>query len=244
MTRSAGASNPRVRDRIRTSTQVVKSAPRTLSRWRHGFKFDLQRRRAARERFHDPGPAAPACGDGRPIRPEPLEPPMRERQDGAAGLRRERDVDLGLPRPVWIPPRERSSRGTRLPLVRVSHRPVAGHPPRMSRRPRSTRRTSKIGMGHARQQGGCGGAGPGRRAPRDPPGRGRIRPAPPGRRHRLSAPTSSCRYRPSRAGWRASRRAGRRPPGCHCRTTPSGPRCSRLTEAEVLARMIRTRSLV
>ena len=72
----------------------------------HGFKFDLQRRRAARERFHDPGPAPPACGDGRPIRPEPLEPPMRERHDGAAGLRRERDVDLGLPRPAWIPPRE------------------------------------------------------------------------------------------------------------------------------------------
>ena len=69
----------------------------------HGFKVDLQAAGAVRKRFHDPGPAArPACGDGRPIRPEPLEPPMRERQDGAAGLRRERDVDLGLPRPDWI----------------------------------------------------------------------------------------------------------------------------------------------
>jgi hypothetical protein len=34
----AGASNPQVRNRIRASPQVAKSAPRTLSRWRHGFE--------------------------------------------------------------------------------------------------------------------------------------------------------------------------------------------------------------
>jgi hypothetical protein len=36
--RKAGASNPHVRDRIRPSLQVARSAPRTLSRWRHGFE--------------------------------------------------------------------------------------------------------------------------------------------------------------------------------------------------------------
>jgi hypothetical protein len=84
----------------------------------------------------------------------------------------------------------------------------------------------------------------GRRAPETPRERGWVRPGRPGRRHRLSTPTSSCRCQPSRAGWRASRRAGRPPPRCHCRTTPSGPRCSRLTGVEALARTIRTRSRV
>src|ERR687898_1629226 len=37
-TGTAGASNPQVRDRIPASSQVARSAPRTLSRWRHGFK--------------------------------------------------------------------------------------------------------------------------------------------------------------------------------------------------------------
>jgi hypothetical protein len=41
MTGTAGASNPQVRNRIRTSAQVAKSAPRTLSRWRHGFESPL-----------------------------------------------------------------------------------------------------------------------------------------------------------------------------------------------------------
>jgi len=36
MTGTAGASNPQIRNRA--SPQVAKSAPRTLSRWRHGFK--------------------------------------------------------------------------------------------------------------------------------------------------------------------------------------------------------------
>jgi hypothetical protein len=35
---TAGASNPQVRNQIRPSPQVAKSAPRTLSRWRHGFE--------------------------------------------------------------------------------------------------------------------------------------------------------------------------------------------------------------
>jgi hypothetical protein len=48
MTRRVGASNPQVRNRIRASLQVVKSAPRTLSRWRHGFKsrWDYKRETA------------------------------------------------------------------------------------------------------------------------------------------------------------------------------------------------------
>ena len=32
------AQNPQVRGRVRSSSQVVKPAPRTLSRWRHGFE--------------------------------------------------------------------------------------------------------------------------------------------------------------------------------------------------------------
>jgi hypothetical protein len=38
MTRKAGASNLQVRNWIRPSLQVARSAPRTLSRWRHGFE--------------------------------------------------------------------------------------------------------------------------------------------------------------------------------------------------------------
>ena len=38
MTGTAGASNPHVRNQIRASPQVVRSIPRTLSRWRHGFE--------------------------------------------------------------------------------------------------------------------------------------------------------------------------------------------------------------
>jgi hypothetical protein len=37
-TRTVGASNPQVRSQIRVSSLVAKSAPRTLSRWRHGFE--------------------------------------------------------------------------------------------------------------------------------------------------------------------------------------------------------------
>jgi hypothetical protein len=39
--------NPQVRNRIRPSPQVAKSVPRTLSRWRHGFKprWDYQGKR-------------------------------------------------------------------------------------------------------------------------------------------------------------------------------------------------------
>jgi hypothetical protein len=45
---TAGASNPHVRNRIRALPQVAKSAPRTLSRWRHGFKsrWDYERESA------------------------------------------------------------------------------------------------------------------------------------------------------------------------------------------------------
>jgi hypothetical protein len=47
MTGTAGASNPQVRSPIRTSPQVARSAPRTLSRWRHGFepRWDYQGKR-------------------------------------------------------------------------------------------------------------------------------------------------------------------------------------------------------
>jgi hypothetical protein len=38
MTGTTGASNPHVRKQIRPSPQLERSAPRTLSRWRHGFK--------------------------------------------------------------------------------------------------------------------------------------------------------------------------------------------------------------
>jgi hypothetical protein len=38
MTGAAGASNPQVRSQIRPSPQVARSAPRTLSRWKHGFE--------------------------------------------------------------------------------------------------------------------------------------------------------------------------------------------------------------
>ena len=43
---TAGASNPQVRERIRASPQVAKSASRTLSRWRHGFepRWDYKRK--------------------------------------------------------------------------------------------------------------------------------------------------------------------------------------------------------
>ena len=41
MTGTAGASNPQVRNRIRASPQVARSASRTLSRWRHGFESPL-----------------------------------------------------------------------------------------------------------------------------------------------------------------------------------------------------------
>jgi hypothetical protein len=45
MTGTAEASNPQVRTQIRASSQVAKSAPRTLSRWRHGFepRWDYKR---------------------------------------------------------------------------------------------------------------------------------------------------------------------------------------------------------
>src|SRR6266542_4423299 len=47
MTRTAGASNPQVRNRICASSLVAKSTPRTLSRWRHGFepRWDYQGKR-------------------------------------------------------------------------------------------------------------------------------------------------------------------------------------------------------
>ena len=47
MTGTAEASNPQVRTQIRASSQVAKSAPRTLSRWRHGFepRWDYQQSR-------------------------------------------------------------------------------------------------------------------------------------------------------------------------------------------------------
>jgi hypothetical protein len=47
-TGTAGASNPQVRSQIRASPQVAKSAPRTLSRWRHGFepRWDYHAKRA------------------------------------------------------------------------------------------------------------------------------------------------------------------------------------------------------
>jgi hypothetical protein len=35
---TAEATNPQVRDRIGASSQVAQPGPRTLSRWRHGFK--------------------------------------------------------------------------------------------------------------------------------------------------------------------------------------------------------------
>jgi hypothetical protein len=43
-TGTAGASNPQVRNQIRPSPQVANPAPRTLSRWRHGFepRWDYQ----------------------------------------------------------------------------------------------------------------------------------------------------------------------------------------------------------
>jgi len=46
MTGTAGAPNPQVRSQIRVSPLVAKSAPRTLSRWRHGFepRWDYQER--------------------------------------------------------------------------------------------------------------------------------------------------------------------------------------------------------
>jgi hypothetical protein len=45
----AGASNSQVSSQIRLSVQVAKSGPRTLSKWRHGFKslWDYQRERVA-----------------------------------------------------------------------------------------------------------------------------------------------------------------------------------------------------
>ena len=48
MTRTAGASNPQVRNQIRPSPQVAKPVPRTLSRWRHGFepRWDYERESA------------------------------------------------------------------------------------------------------------------------------------------------------------------------------------------------------
>jgi MOSC domain-containing protein YiiM len=58
-TGAAGASNPQVRPWIRPSSQVAKSAPRTLSRWRHGFerRWDY----AAKHAGHgsDSGPRPP-----------------------------------------------------------------------------------------------------------------------------------------------------------------------------------------
>jgi hypothetical protein len=47
MTGTAEASNPQVRTQIRASSQVAKSAPRTLSRWRLGFepRCDYKQRR-------------------------------------------------------------------------------------------------------------------------------------------------------------------------------------------------------
>ena len=60
MTGTAGASNPQVRNQIRLSPQVAKSAPRTLSRWRHGFKsrWDYQQTRRSE----------PLSGAGEPSR--------------------------------------------------------------------------------------------------------------------------------------------------------------------------------
>ena len=45
--RRAGASNPQVRNQIRVSSLVAKSAAKTLSRWRHGFepRWDYERTR-------------------------------------------------------------------------------------------------------------------------------------------------------------------------------------------------------
>jgi hypothetical protein len=65
---TAGASNPQVRDSIRASPLVAKSAPRTLSRWRHGFKsrWDYAGQRPYRGVTRANGPAlAPRRTRGR-----------------------------------------------------------------------------------------------------------------------------------------------------------------------------------
>jgi hypothetical protein len=54
-TGTAGASNPQVRWQIRPSPQVARSAPRTLSRWRHGSGNYVRERRLARSLARDVG---------------------------------------------------------------------------------------------------------------------------------------------------------------------------------------------
>jgi hypothetical protein len=217
MTRSAGASNPRVRPR---STQVVKSPQGHSQRWRHtGSSSTFSGGR---------GPRTTKCtGSPRPAPASPSTCPRRRpaswRSTSATGRASSRMVSRSSAGPLPTRPECGEWRSSSPKASRTSVNVEDRDEPRPPLGRMRWRRSGTL----------C--------SPR--PSRARTDPFR-GRRHRLSAPTSSCRCRPSRAGWRASRRAGRRPPGCHCRRTPSGPRCSRLTGAEALARRIRTRSRV
>ena len=70
-TGTAGASNPQVRNQIRPSPQVANPAPRTRSRWRHGFepRWDYQVRACIGESRLPVAPHWPrACTEPSPIR--------------------------------------------------------------------------------------------------------------------------------------------------------------------------------
>jgi hypothetical protein len=109
VTGTAGASNPQVRRRIWVSPLVAKSAPRTLSRWRHGFepRWDYQRSQV-------PGRSLSARGRVLAVREE--RPPLGH---GRAAVR----DHACLPRPsgrVEVP-------SPSVPAVRQDQHLVAGH---------------------------------------------------------------------------------------------------------------------
>ena len=98
-TGTAGVSNPQVRNRIRASPQVARSAPRTLSRWRHGFepRWDYQVRACIGESRLPVAPHWPRGVHGavtdqnsvssgeRSDRVRPFKPFLARREGGAEG---------------------------------------------------------------------------------------------------------------------------------------------------------------
>jgi hypothetical protein len=126
VTRKAGASNPQVRERIRPSLQVARSAPRTLSRWRHGFepRWDYTQRRRSEALSSLSRDSAP------PFRPAFVPRPTATRYE-----RPTKGLLLGLTDRETTSPRRRSGGGRLAPNEEVEGARRSRGGPRMSLRP-------------------------------------------------------------------------------------------------------------